>query len=57
MDYRGPEDRRGPFVTVRTVEFHLSRAYDKLEIHSRAELAPALEVQGSEPSPATDACA
>jgi DNA-binding CsgD family transcriptional regulator len=30
------------FVTVRTVEFHLSRAYDKLEIHSRAELGPAL---------------
>jgi DNA-binding CsgD family transcriptional regulator len=31
------------FVTVRTVEFHLSRAYDKLEIHSRAELGAALE--------------
>ena len=30
------------FVTVRTVEFHLSRAYDKLEIHSRTELAAAL---------------
>ncbi len=30
------------FVTVRTIEFHLSRAYDKLEIRSRAELPAAL---------------
>ena len=30
------------FVTVRTVEFHLSRAYAKLGIGSRAELADAL---------------
>jgi DNA-binding CsgD family transcriptional regulator len=46
------------FVTVRTVEFHLSRAYDKLEIHSRAELGPALEEPeggpGPEPRPAVD---
>jgi DNA-binding NarL/FixJ family response regulator len=31
------------FVTVRTVESHLSRAYDKLEIRSRGELGRALE--------------
>jgi DNA-binding CsgD family transcriptional regulator len=30
------------FVTVRTVEMHLSAAYRKLNIHSRAQLAPAL---------------
>ena len=31
------------FVTLRTVELHLSNAYSKLEIHSRHELAAALE--------------
>jgi DNA-binding NarL/FixJ family response regulator len=35
------------FVTVRTVEFHLSRAYDKLEIGSRAELGSALEADSA----------
>jgi DNA-binding CsgD family transcriptional regulator len=30
------------FVTLRTVEMHLSNAYGKLEIRSRYELAPAL---------------
>ena len=30
------------FVTVRTVEMHLSAAYRKLEISSRAELSRAL---------------
>ena len=31
------------FVTLRTVELHLSNAYSKLEIRSRHELAAALE--------------
>ena len=31
------------FVTLRTVELHLSNAYSKLEIRSRHELATALE--------------
>jgi DNA-binding NarL/FixJ family response regulator len=31
------------FVTLRTVEMHLSNAYGKLEIDSRPELAGALE--------------
>jgi DNA-binding NarL/FixJ family response regulator len=35
-------------VTVRTVEFHLSRAYDKLGIGSRAELGQALDGAGPE---------
>ncbi len=30
-------------LAVRTVEFHLSRAYDKLGIKSRAHLAEALD--------------
>jgi DNA-binding CsgD family transcriptional regulator len=30
------------FVTLRTVEMHLSNAYSKLEIRSRHELATAL---------------
>jgi DNA-binding CsgD family transcriptional regulator len=33
------------FVTLRTVEAHLSAAYRKLDIHGRAQLAPALEGQ------------
>jgi DNA-binding CsgD family transcriptional regulator len=40
------------FVTVRTVESHLSRAYDKLEIRSRAELGPALEAPEAGEAPA-----
>lgn len=31
------------FVTLRTVELHLSNSYSKLEIHSRQELARALQ--------------
>jgi DNA-binding NarL/FixJ family response regulator len=31
------------FVTLRTVETHLTHAYQKLEISSRAELGAALE--------------
>ena len=31
------------FVTLRTVELHLSNAYNKLQIRSRHELAAALE--------------
>jgi DNA-binding CsgD family transcriptional regulator len=31
------------FVTAKTVENHLGRVYAKLDIHSRAELAGALE--------------
>jgi DNA-binding NarL/FixJ family response regulator len=36
------------FVTVRTVEFHLSGAFRKLDVESRGELAGALE-QGRVP--------
>jgi DNA-binding NarL/FixJ family response regulator len=32
------------FVTLRTVELHLSNAYNKLQIRSRHELAAALDV-------------
>jgi DNA-binding CsgD family transcriptional regulator len=38
-----PEIAQHLFVTRKTVEFHLSNAYRKLGIHSRAELAGALE--------------
>jgi DNA-binding CsgD family transcriptional regulator len=38
-----PEIAQGLFVTRKTVEFHLSNAYRKLDIHSREELAGALE--------------
>jgi DNA-binding CsgD family transcriptional regulator len=40
------------FVTVRTVESHLSRAYDKLEIRSRGELGRALEEPEAGEAPA-----
>jgi len=33
------------FVTVKTVEVHLSSVYRKLEITSRRQLAPALAVE------------
>ena len=32
------------FVTVKTVEMHLTRSYRKLDIHKRAELTAALAV-------------
>jgi DNA-binding CsgD family transcriptional regulator len=37
-----PEIAQGLFVTRKTVEFHLSNAYRKLDIHSREDLAEAL---------------
>ena len=37
-----PEIAQALFVTVKTVEAHLSNAYRKLDIHSRAEIAGAL---------------
>ena len=40
------------FVTVHTVEAHLSRIYRKLEIRSRRELAGALEASGEAPAEA-----
>jgi DNA-binding CsgD family transcriptional regulator len=44
------------FLTLRTVETHLTHAYRKLDIGSRAELAGALERQaGGEPIPGTAA--
>ena len=39
------------FVTIKTVEMHLSHAYRKLEISSRAQLGKALATPA--PSPAS----
>lgn len=39
------------FVTVRNVEFHLTRAYDKLGIDGREGLARALSAASPAPSP------
>jgi DNA-binding CsgD family transcriptional regulator len=41
------------FVTIKTVEVHLSRSYRKLEISSRAELDKALLPPASSPAPAS----
>ena len=38
-----PQFLESLFVTLRTVELHLSNAYNKLQIRSRHELAAALE--------------
>ena len=40
------------FVTVKTVEQHLGRAYRKLEISSRRQLAAALGGPPEDPTPA-----
>jgi DNA-binding CsgD family transcriptional regulator len=40
------------FVTVKTVEVHLSNAYRKLEIGSRRQLAAAMVGPQAEPVPA-----
>jgi DNA-binding CsgD family transcriptional regulator len=37
-----PEIAQALFITPRTVETHLWHAYRKLDIHTRAELPPAL---------------
>ena len=37
-----PEIAQALFVTTKTVETHLGHAYQKLDIHSRHELAGAL---------------
>ncbi len=45
MAARGQSNReiaQGLFVTLRTVEIHLTHAYDKLGIHSRSQLGTAL---------------
>ncbi len=41
------------FVTIKTVEVHLSHAYRKLEISSRAQLDKALRTPASSPAPAS----
>jgi DNA-binding NarL/FixJ family response regulator len=41
------------FVTVKTIEMHLGHAYRKLEIRSRAELAPLLAGQPATVEPVT----
>ena len=40
------------FVTIKTVEVHLSNAYRKLEISSRAQLDKALLTPAASPPPA-----
>jgi DNA-binding CsgD family transcriptional regulator len=37
-----PEIAQELFLTVKTIEMHLTRAYRKLDIHRRSELATAL---------------
>ena len=39
------------FLSPKTVEYHLRHVYQKLDIHSREELAQALAAQASEPGP------
>ncbi|MGC0421372.1 AAA family ATPase [Embleya sp. AB8] len=46
--YRNQEIAHTLFVTVKTVEWHLSQVYRKLGINSRAELADSLETGGTE---------
>ncbi len=41
------------FVTIKTVEVHLSSAYRKLEISSRAQLDKALATPAPDPAPAS----
>jgi len=41
------------FVTIKTVEVHLSHAYRKLEISSRVQLAKALSTPAPSPTPAS----
>jgi DNA-binding CsgD family transcriptional regulator len=41
------------FVTIKTVEMHLSHAYRKLEINSRAQLDTALLTPTPSPAPAS----
>ena len=45
-----PEIAQTLFVTPKTVETHLAHAYQKLDIHTRAELAPALGRPGTPPA-------
>lgn len=46
--YRNQEIAHTLFVTVKTVEWHLSQVYRKLGINSRAELGDTLETDGTE---------
>ena len=41
-DMRNKEIAQALFVTVKTVEVHLSNVYRKLDIHSRRQLSSAL---------------
>ena len=41
------------FITIKTVEVHLSHAYRKLEINSRTQLDKALETPAPSPTPAS----
>jgi DNA-binding CsgD family transcriptional regulator len=42
-----PEIAEALFVTIKTIETHLGHAYQKLDIHSRNQLATALTTENN----------
>jgi DNA-binding NarL/FixJ family response regulator len=50
LGHTNREIARELFVTVSTVEQHLTRAYRRLHVTNRADLAMALSAQASQPT-------